>query len=87
MTILYFSPGYTSRKVHDQALQALQGTGATVVEVKARDQVVNYLNTGLVVPPDDTPTRAVKISRGLPSMNQVRIIDATPAPAPVPAVP
>jgi hypothetical protein len=64
-TILYFSPGYKQRgnSVHKKALADLQGSGASVVEVTTDAQVISFLNTGLVTPIENTPTRAVKISR------------------------
>jgi hypothetical protein len=63
VTILYFSTGFRLRNAHEEALEALQGTGATVVEVTTTAEVVSYLSTGLVSADDTTPTRAVKISR------------------------
>jgi hypothetical protein len=63
VTILYFSTGFRLRSAHEEALKALQGTGATVIEVTSTAQVVSFLSTGLVTADDTTPTRAVKISR------------------------
>jgi Domain of unknown function (DUF4157) len=62
-TILYFSTGFRLRNAHEEALEALQGTGATVIEVTSTAEVVSFLSTGLVAADDTTPTRAVKISR------------------------
>jgi hypothetical protein len=63
VTILYFSTGFRLRTAHEEALKALQGTGATVIEVTSTAEVVSFLSTGLVSVDDTTPTRAVKISR------------------------
>jgi hypothetical protein len=64
-TILYFTTGYKLRgdSVYQKALADLQGSGASVVEVTTDAQVISFLNTGLVTSIENTPTRAVKISR------------------------
>jgi hypothetical protein len=64
VTILYFSLGYKLRgaDVHRKALKDLT-TGATVVEVTTSDEVINFLDTGLISPDESIPTRAVRVSQ------------------------